>query len=158
MKRLRQRRLALLAVSVAVALIGAWLTPAAGAAVSEVKADDGAKVVKETWVDARTVDLQISSPALAGNGMVRLIVPSGWQAQPTRTWPTLYLLHGCCEPVDYKSWDQFTDVKAFTADKDAIVVMPTDGAAGMYTKWWNFGLKNTPDWDTFHTAEVRQIV
>ncbi|MEV6643085.1 alpha/beta hydrolase family protein [Amycolatopsis sp. NPDC051371] len=130
----------------------------AAQAIPAAVADDGAKVVEETWLDARTVDLKISSPALGTTGMVRLIVPTGWAAQPTRTWPVLFLLHGCCEPVDYKSWDQFTDVKAFTANKDALVVMPTDGPAGMYTKWWNFGLSSKPDWDTFHTAEVRQIV
>ncbi|HEY3470746.1 MAG TPA: alpha/beta hydrolase family protein [Amycolatopsis sp.] len=147
-------RIALLALSVVVLLTGA--VPVAQA--SPAVADDGAKVVEETWLDARTVDLKISSPALGTTGMVRLIVPSGWAAQPSRTWPVLFLLHGCCEPVDYRSWDQFTDVKAFTATKDVLVVMPTDGPAGMYTKWWNFGLSNTPDWDTFHTAEVRQIV
>ncbi|WP_442875539.1 alpha/beta hydrolase [Amycolatopsis sp. NBC_00348] len=153
--RRRRRRVGLAMLFTAV-LLGTGASPVA--AVTPVTADDGAKVTQETWLDARTVDLKISSPALGTTGMVRLIVPAGWQAQPTRTWPTLYLLHGCCEPVDYKSWDQFTDVKAFTATKDAILVMPTDGAAGMYSKWWNFGLKNTPDWDTFHTAEVRQIV
>ncbi|RSM49173.1 esterase family protein [Amycolatopsis balhimycina DSM 5908] len=147
---------AILLMLAVVVLLGGGLT-AAQASPAAV-ADDGAKVVQETWLDARTVDLKIDSPALGTTGMVRLIVPAGWTAQPTRTWPVLFLLHGCCEPVDYRSWDQFTDVKAFTANKDALVVMPTDGPAGMYTKWWNFGLSNTPDWDTFHTAEVRQIV
>ncbi|WP_051116593.1 alpha/beta hydrolase [Amycolatopsis nigrescens] len=121
-------------------------------------ADDGARVTKETWLDARTVDLQIDSPAIGATGTVRLFVPAGWKAEPTRTWPTLYLLHGCCEPADYKSWDQFTDVKSFTADKDVIVVMPSDGPAGMYTRWWNFGLYEKPDWEAFHTEEVRQLV
>ncbi|MFD5244959.1 alpha/beta hydrolase [Amycolatopsis sp. NPDC058340] len=151
----RRRRWGLLALAM-VALLGSPVP--ASAAPAPVSADNGAKVVEETWLDARTVDLKISSPALGTTGMVRLLVPAGWAAQPTRTWPTLYLLHGCCEPVDYRSWDQFTDVKAFTADKDALVVMPTGGPAGMYTKWWNFGLRSTPDWDTFHTLEVRQIV
>ncbi|WP_409494456.1 alpha/beta hydrolase [Amycolatopsis sp. cmx-11-12] len=151
----RRRRWGLLVLSV-VALLGSSVP--AIAAPTGATADNGAKVVEETWLDARTVDLKISSPALGTTGMVRLLVPTGWSAQPTRTWPALYLLHGCCEPVDYRSWDQFTDVKAFTADKDALVVMPTGGPAGMYTKWWNFGLKSTPDWDTFHTLEVRQIV
>ena len=148
-------RIALLVPIVGVLLAGGV---SATAEASPATADDGAKVVQETWLDARTVDLKIDSPALGTTGMVRLIVPTGWAAQPSRTWPVLFLLHGCCEPVDYRSWDQFTDVKAFTANKDALVVMPTDGPAGMYTKWWNFGLSNTPDWDTFHTAEVRQIV
>ncbi|NBH06280.1 alpha/beta hydrolase family protein [Amycolatopsis sp. SID8362] len=149
------KRWALLALSAVLLVAAGGVTPAVAA---PAVADDGAKVVSETWVDARTVDLKISSPALGTTGMVRLIVPTGWAAQPSRTWPVLFLLHGCCEPVDYQSWDQFTDVKAFTANKDALVVMPTDGPAGMYTKWWNFGLGATPDWDTFHTAEVRQIV
>ncbi|MEV6877683.1 alpha/beta hydrolase family protein [Amycolatopsis sp. NPDC051128] len=148
------KRFALLALSVVVLIAGGVTAAQASPAV----ADDGAKVVEETWLDARTVDLKVSSPALGTTGMVRLIVPSGWAAQPGRTWPVLYLLHGCCEPVDYRSWDQFTDVKTFTAAKDALVVMPTDGPAGMYAKWWNLGLRNTPDWDTFHTTEVRQIV
>ncbi|WP_410657215.1 alpha/beta hydrolase [Amycolatopsis sp. lyj-112] len=153
----RTRRWGLLVLSM-VALLGASATSVpASAAPSSPVADNGAKVVEETWLDARTVDLKISSPALGTTGMVRLLVPTGWAAQPTRTWPTLYLLHGCCEPVDYRSWDQFTDVKAFTANKDTLVVMPTGGSAGMYTKWWNFGFKGV-DWDTFHTLEVRQIV
>ncbi|MFJ8820118.1 alpha/beta hydrolase [Amycolatopsis thermoflava] len=152
----RRRRWVLLVSPVVAVIAGAAL--AAPVSAATVSADDGAKVVKETWIDDRTVDLEIDSPALGETGMVRLIVPVKWRAEPTRTWPTLWLLHGCCEPADYQSWDRFTDVKAFTADKDAIVVMPSDGEAGMYTKWWNFGLKSTPDWDRFHTEEVRQIV
>ncbi|GHF00402.1 hypothetical protein GCM10017786_36540 [Amycolatopsis deserti] len=149
-----RRRWVLLVLPVVAMVTGT----AVAAPVSAVSADDGAKVVTETWIDDRTVDLEIDSPALGKTGMVRLIVPARWRAEPARTWPTLWLLHGCCEPADYQSWDRFTDVKAFIADKDAIVVMPSDGEAGMYTKWWNFGLKSTPDWDKFHTEEVRQIV
>lgn len=153
----RTRRWGLLVLSMVALLATSATTVPASAAPSSPVADNGAKLVEETWLDARTVDLKISSPALGTTGMVRVLVPTGWAAQPARTWPTLYLLHGCCEPVDYRSWDQFTDVKAFTANKDTLVVMPTGGAAGMYTKWWNFGFKGV-DWDTFHTLEVRQIV
>lgn len=151
-----------LAVLVAVAAVALAVPPMASAAPApapadvpaHVTADDGAKVVGETWLDDRTVDLKIDSPALGTTGMVRLFVPVRWKSEPTRTWPQLWLLHGCCEPADYTSWDTFSNAKIFTADKDVIVVMPTDGYAGMYTRW----LKGTPDWDTFHTTEVRQIV
>ncbi|ONI76115.1 hypothetical protein ALI144C_36100 [Actinosynnema sp. ALI-1.44] len=121
-------------------------------------ADDGAKVIEETRIDDRTIDLKIQTPALPGTGMVRLLVPSGWSKDATRTWPVLYLLHGCCEAQEYKSWTQYTDVKQFTADKQAIIVMPSAGAIGMYTQWWNYGFSNKPDWPTFHTTEVRQIL
>lgn len=146
------------AALVAALVIASGVTAPVLAHADTARADDGATVAQETWIDSRTVDLTINSPALGSTGAVRLFLPAGWQAQPTRTWPVLFLLHGCCEPVDYRSWDQFTDVKAFTATKDVIVVMPTDGQAGMYTKWWNWGLPGGTDWDTFHTTEVRQIV
>lgn len=123
-----------------------------------VTADTGATVVQETRVDARTLDLKINSPALGTTGMVRVLLPAGWDSQPNRTWPQVWLLHGCCEPADYQSWTQFTDVEELAANENVMVVMPTDGAAGMYSTWWNFGLSNKPDWETFHTTEVRQIL
>ncbi|SDD99222.1 alpha/beta hydrolase [Actinokineospora iranica] len=146
--------------AVAAAVAVPLTIPSAQAAPSAVgiTADDGARVVSETRIDARTVDLDIASPALGFNGKVRLLLPSNWDAQPTRTWPSLWLLHGCCEDKDYQSWTHFTDVEEFTANKDVLVVMPTDGQVGMYTSWWNFGGANKPDWETFHTKEVKQIV
>nr|WP_091674711.1 alpha/beta hydrolase family protein [Amycolatopsis marina] len=122
------------------------------------RADNGARVLRETRIDERTLDLEIDSPSLGRSGMVRVLLPEGWDEQPGRTWPSLWLLHGCCERADYRSWTEFTDVEEFTADKQTLVVLPTDGAAGMYTKWWNFGLWNTPDWEKFHVTEVRQIL
>ncbi|MGW0536529.1 alpha/beta hydrolase [Streptomyces sp. NPDC003032] len=160
MKSVRRRRTAVVAL-LAAALAGSLLTPGAAPAAeaaASVRADDGAGVVRETRIDDRTLDLQISSPALGRRAMVRVLLPKGWDSQPDRTWPTLWLLHGCCEPADYRSWTQFTDVEEFTADKEVMVVMPSDGAAGMYTAWWNYGLGSQPDWETFHVTETRQIL
>ncbi|HYQ62343.1 alpha/beta hydrolase family protein [Actinophytocola sp.] len=131
---------------------------AAPATATAVSADDGATVVQETRIDARTLDLKINSPALGTTGMVRVLLPQGWDSQPTRTWPQVWLMHGCCEPADYQSWTQFTDVEELTASSPVMVVMPTDGSAGMFSAWWNFGLSNKPDWETFHVTEVRQIL
>lgn len=137
---------------VAVALVVVTLTgfTAAPARVATLKS--------ETWIDARTVDLMIDSSSLGTTAGVRLFLPKGWTKDATRTWPQLWLLHGCCDVADYRSWDTYSDAKEFTADKQVIVVMPSDGMAGIYTKWWNYGLGGTPDWETFHTTEVRQIV
>ncbi|MGH3862636.1 alpha/beta hydrolase [Actinokineospora sp.] len=120
-------------------------------------ADDGARVAEEIRVDERTLDLRITSPALGTSGWVRLLLPRGWDTQ-TRTWPVLYLLHGAGEVEDYKSWTAFTDAAAFTADKDVLMVLPSDGKAGMYSAWWNFGGSNKPDWETFHVTEIRQLL
>ncbi|SDP68988.1 S-formylglutathione hydrolase FrmB [Actinopolyspora xinjiangensis] len=124
----------------------------------EEPADNGARIVSRRWLGKRTLDLAIQSPSLADIGMVRVLLPRGWRSQKSRDWPVLYLLHGCCEPADYRSWTEFTDVRRFTADKPVMVVMPSDGAAGMYSQWRNFGLATVPDWETFHLTEVRQIL
>ncbi len=146
-------------VLLAVALAAVTLTGTAGAAPAPLlAADDGAAVTTQNWIDDRAVDLVIRSPALGGSASVRLLLPVGWKDQPARTWPQSWLLHGCCEDLDYRSWDSYTDVRAFTADKPVIVVMPSDGQAGFYTRWWNHGLGGPPDWETFHMTEVRQIV
>ncbi|MBL7489091.1 prolyl oligopeptidase family serine peptidase [Frankia sp. AgB1.9] len=123
------------------------------------KAADGARVLYETRVDARTVDLMISSPALGGAAPVRLMLPPSWTADPTATFPALYLIHGCCEKADYQSWSLYTDVEAATADKNVLVVMPSDGSAGFGTNWWNFGMPNKGwGYDTFLATEVPQIL
>ncbi|MFD7133412.1 alpha/beta hydrolase [Streptomyces sp. NPDC059894] len=153
----RAAAVALLAAALTVSPLVPAATPAVAASVS-VPADDGAAVVNEIRIDDRTVDLEIDSPALGRRAMVRVLLPEGWDSRPDRTWPTLWLLHGCCDEADYRAWTQFTDVEEFTADKDVMVVMPSDGAAGMYSAWWNFGLGPKPDWETFHVTETRQIL
>lgn len=71
-------RLSVLVAVLAAALL-AVLAPAAPAAtigdLSKAVADDGAKVVDETVVDARTVDLRVWSPAAKRTASVRLMLP-----------------------------------------------------------------------------------
>ena len=147
-------------VIASLALAGVLMATGVGVApgATAVTADDGAAVVTEQSVDARTVDLQVSSPALGFTAPVRLILPHDWASRPTATWPVLYLLHGCCEDQDYRSWNHFTDIEQFMADRDVLVVMPSDGMDGLYSDWWNFGMTSKPGWETFHTAELEQIL
>ncbi|GGS49273.1 alpha/beta hydrolase [Actinokineospora fastidiosa] len=144
------------AAVLAAVTLAAALTPTAAA--QPVSADDGARVVAETRVDERTIDLRVESPALGATAPVRLLVPQGWEPGAGRSWPVLWLLHGCCEPADYESWTRFTDVAAFTADQPVLVVMPSGGAIGMYSDWWNWGLSDRPDWREFHMVELWQIL
>jgi S-formylglutathione hydrolase FrmB len=153
-----RRRNRLFAGALALAVIAALLSPSTGQAANAADADDGARVIAETWIDDRTLDLEIQTPALTDTAMVRLLLPQGWSKNATRTWPVLYLLHGCCEDQEYRSWTAYTDVEQYTADKPAIIVMPSAGAIGMYSKWWNYGLTDKPDWPTFHVTELLQIL
>ncbi|MEV7404997.1 alpha/beta hydrolase-fold protein [Streptomyces sp. NPDC091267] len=119
-------------------------------------ADDGARIVTETRIDARTVDLTVESPAAGKTLPVRVLLPAGFDAQPDRTWPVLYLLQGAHD--DYTSWTRETDVEDFLADKDVITVMPSSGPTGIPTAWWNYGSSSSPDYETFQVDEVMQLL
>lgn len=93
----------------------------------------------------------ISSPSAGRLLPVRLLLPQGWSKKAERTWPVLYLLHGGAD--DYTSWTRNTDVSTYTADLNAIVVMPEAGRAGNYSDWYK-----GPAWETFHTYEVRRLL
>lgn len=151
------RGLTALAV-VLVALAMPATAPAAIGDLSKAVADNGARVVAETVVDERTVDLSVWSPSTRRNTNVRLMLPADWASNPARDYPALYLMHGANEWVDYRSWTEFTDVESFLADKPVLTVMPSDGSSGFFTKEWNYGRKGGADYETFHTQELPQIL
>lgn len=151
------RGLTALAV-ILVALAMPATAPAAIGDLSKAVADNGARVVAETVVDERTVDLSVWSPSTKRNTNVRLMLPADWASNPARDYPALYLMHGANEWVDYRSWTEFTDVESFLADKPVLTVMPSDGSSGFFTKEWNYGRKGGADYETFHTQELPQIL
>ncbi len=134
-------------------------------AIRSLPADDGARIVAVTKVDARTRDLTIVSPALGrfapGNGplgrtvTVRILLPSQFAARPAARWPVLYLL--CGAGGDHTEWTQNTDVEKATAAMGLLVVMP-DAGGGWYSNWWNGGKGGPPAWETFHLVELRQLL
>lgn len=164
------RRIRWVAGTAAVALAAAALAGGAGAGAASgptarpaaagstpVMASDGARVVAETQVAPRQVDLIIDSPALGATATVRLLTPDGWgQRRPGQSWPTFWLLAGCCG--DYTAWTSLTDVASLPGLRHTLVVMPEGGNIGWYSDWWNHGQRDTPAWETFHLTELRQIV
>ena len=120
-----------------------------------VPADDGARITAVKWSGKRQADISISSPALGSTQKVRLLVPRGWSASATRTWPTLYAFHGGNDT--YVSWTRSTDIAKVSAGYDVLVAMP-EGSNGSYADWYNGGRGGIPKWETFHTLEVRQLL
>jgi diacylglycerol O-acyltransferase/trehalose O-mycolyltransferase len=118
--------------------------------------EDVATVVGEQVISTRLLELQVHSDALNATVGVRLLLPKDWAKYPHRTWPTLYLLHGATD--DYRSWTDKTDITAFTADTDALIVMPDAGVVGFYSNWYNAGQGGAPAWETFHLTELRRLL
>ncbi|WP_020120151.1 alpha/beta hydrolase family protein [Streptomyces canus] len=100
---------------------------------------------------SRTLDVSVPSAALGRSAPVRLILPSGFDAEPTRTYPVLYLLHGAHD--DYTSWTRETDIEAFTEGRNLIVAMPDAGPTGIPTAW-----RSGPDYETFQLQEVPALL
>ncbi|MDT8915448.1 alpha/beta hydrolase family protein [Amycolatopsis sp. PS_44_ISF1] len=126
-----------------------------------VQADDGSHVVAENTVggDPRTLDLTVRSTGVGGYAMVRLILPSGFAAEPDRTWPAVYLLAGETRRQDYLGWSANTDIRRLADRAGVLVVMPGTGPAGFFTDWWNYGKDlDLNQWETFTAVELPQLV
>lgn len=135
-----------------VAVAGAFGAQASGIAGT---AADGASVVAEQQVNAGTLDITVSSVAAGADVAVRLLLPPGWSPSASRTWPVLYLLHGCCDT--YQGWTQNTNVAQVTQGAPVIIAMPDGGPVGFYSNWWNYGLGGE-NWETFTATELPQIL
>jgi S-formylglutathione hydrolase FrmB len=149
-----------------VGTVGLGLPAAAAAsthAAIPASANDGAHVVATQQVTDREVDLTIDSPALGTTAPVRLLTPVGWQQRrPGQQWPTLWLLHGCCD--NYTGWTRITDLASLPQLDHVLVVMPEAGTTGFYSNWIGPATDGvtpagvSPQWETFHLSEVMQIV
>jgi S-formylglutathione hydrolase FrmB len=138
--------LVVLVVVGAVAVLGREESPPAVAA-------RPAQVFAERRVGPRLLDINVRSPALGTTAMVRLMTPEGWSREPAgRTWPVLYLLHGCCD--SYESWTRSTGIEELRVLDDVLVVMPEGGPVGFYSNWVGSG----PAWETFHLNELPAIL
>jgi diacylglycerol O-acyltransferase / trehalose O-mycolyltransferase len=93
----------------------------------------------------------VRSPAVGATVPVRLLLPARFTRLPSRRWPVLYLLHGCCDT--YVSWTRSSDVEQLSARSDVIVAMPDGGRIGFYSDWLR-----GPRWETFHLVELRQLL
>ena len=132
--------------------------PATSAKTIGTPADDGARVIDVTTVDKRTRDITIDSPSV-GVQRVRLLLPSRYTDEPSTRWPVLYLLHGAGgDDFAYQSWTASGLVARLTATAKLLVVMPSAGASGWYSDWWNYGAGGPPRWETFHVVELTQLL
>jgi diacylglycerol O-acyltransferase / trehalose O-mycolyltransferase len=124
-----------------------------------VSSDDGSSITCVTYPtagDTRLADLTIHSTANNANEIVRVLFPTNYASQPSRTWPSLYLLHGGSVGGNssHVDWTANTDIEARTASANALVIMPDAGNVGFYSDWINDPQK----WETFHMVELRQLL
>ena len=151
----RRRGLAGAAVALAAAAVAAG-APAPAAAAPTFRDGYGLRVVAQQPLDARLLTATVTTAALPGPANIRVLLPDGYDANPTRRYPVFYLLHGTSGGAS--DWTVKGDAERTTAGFPAIVVMPdialNDGGGGWCTDWFNGGAYGPPEWETFHIDEL----
>jgi S-formylglutathione hydrolase FrmB len=145
-------RLTLLA-ALAVLAGGAAMAGAEPAALGD---DHGIHVASVRQLDARQLDVQVSTAALQRSVDVRILLPDGYGDDPQRRYPVLYLFHGTSgRPSD---WINFGNAEQTTAGLPLIVVLPDAGfdgdGGGWFANWFNGGAGGLPMWETFHIEQL----
>ena len=85
---------------------------------------------------------------------VNVLLPDGYDADARRRYPVLWLLHGAAGGTD--TW--IPGIADLLAGFPGIIVMPDGGRFGMYTDWWNGGVRGDPAWTTYHLKRFRREV
>jgi len=116
----------------------------------------GIHVESAERLDARQIAAHVSTDALQQAVDVRILLPTGYAADPTRSYPVLYLFHGTSGRAS--DWVVAGDAVDTTAGLPLIAVMPDAGfdgdGGGRFTNWYNGGAGGQPMWETFHVEQL----
>ncbi|MFF4172323.1 alpha/beta hydrolase [Streptomyces sp. NPDC001744] len=93
--------------------------------------------------------LTVTTPQVAGEQHIKIILPSGYYDDPARRYPVLYFLHGSPDDPIGQTYP------ALSMSDRMITVIPDGGARGWYANWLNqktaAGAQN---WENFHLNQV----
>jgi S-formylglutathione hydrolase FrmB len=149
------RRRSLIGAVLALAGLGAVSAPVrAAASVPAMRSGHGITVTAEHRVDARRIDLTVTSTAVAGAHSVHVLLPTHYR--PAERYPVLYLLHGALDGPD--SWLTDGDAEKLTAGRPLITVIPDGGLKGWYTDWAHPRVSAPQRWETFHVGQLIPFV
>ncbi|MGI5224624.1 alpha/beta hydrolase [Actinoallomurus sp. CA-142502] len=146
---------ALIAAALVLAGVAAGPTPArAAASLPTMRSGHGITVTAEHRVDARRIDLTVTSTAVAGSHQVYVLLPEHYR--PAERYPVLYLLHGALDTPG--SWLTDGDAENLTAGRPLITVIPDGGLKGWYTDWAHPRGAAPQRWETFHVDQLIPFV
>ncbi len=128
----------------------------AGAMAAELRDGNGIHVEAARQLDARQLDVQVSTSALQRPVDVRVLLPDDYEAAANRRYPVLYLFHGTSGRAS--DWVNSGRATEATAGLPLIVVMPDAGfdgdGGGWFANWFNGGAGGPPMWETFHIEQL----
>jgi S-formylglutathione hydrolase FrmB len=126
------------------ALLAAFVPAAAGAA----QRVDSFDLPSNGNVDLSATRLNKTTKLTAN-----VLLPDGYDENPTKQWPVFYLLAGVGDNAG--SWldPAKGNVRKVAKDFPGIIVMPESGR-GYFTDWWRGGTRKGSAWERYYLDEV----
>lgn len=135
------------------ALTAALVAVAAGLAPSPASAAQRHEVIdvpsSKGYVDLAQTRLNRFTTKLQAN----VLLPDGYDADPTKTWPVMYLLAGVGDATGAWMDPKKGNGAKILKDFPGIVVMPESGR-GYFTDWWRGGTRKGSRWERYYLEEV----
>ncbi len=110
----------------------------------------GLRVVSHS-VSGRMHTYRFATSEISTQPAVNVLLPEDYDESPTRRYPVLYLLHGGLG--NHRSFDEHHDIRALTAGRRLIVVMPDGGNAGWYCNPVS-SFAGPRNWENFHIHQL----
>lgn len=137
---------ALVSLLAAVALLPAAAAPAPAVAEQRLITVD----TPSRFVNVKTAVFNGERPTVL---KANVLLPDGYDADPGRRWPVLYLLHGVGDTHATMAKPANGDILQTAKGFPGIVVMP-EGGRGFYTDWFNGGKRADPAWESYDREEL----
>lgn len=102
---------------------------------------------------AGNVDIHVAPLNKATSLRAYALLPDGYDSNPDKRWPVLYLLHGVDDDASAWSNDDQGDLLDRAISFPGIVVMP-EGGRGWYTDAWAGGTRTGENWEQYLLDEV----
>lgn len=99
------------------------------------------------------IDLSVAKLNRVTSLMATVRLPDGYDDQPDRRWPVLYLLPGIGDNSRAWAFAGTGNLEALVGDLPAIVVMP-EGGRGFFVDGWRGGARTGTNWMSYTLNEV----
>ncbi|MFH8411416.1 alpha/beta hydrolase [Streptomyces sp. NPDC018019] len=93
----------------------------------------------------------VTTPEVAGEHRIRILLPADYADHPGKRYPVLYFLHGASDDPGNPN----VAYPALTAAQSMITVIPDGGRRGWYTNWLDQKtVAGAQNWENFHISQV----
>lgn len=133
--------------------VAAGLAATGLATAPRARAAEGLTVLSSDRHNPRDLVVTARSTALDQDVRVRVLLPRGYDDDPSVRYPVIHLFHGSNGTPE--SYTENTSLRDVTADMGVIVVMPDGGRAGWCTN--HVHSNRTRNWQDFHFQVLHTV-